>query len=80
MDQIYIEREGILQLGSNSYDIHFKFAMEIVPAIMLRGILPSGQEAKTQKIINVLGKSCERLLSTLDEVLLSYAERRGLLS
>jgi len=70
-------REGLLELGEIRGKIHYKFAGELIIAILLRGVPDSEQQGTFEKL---LGKSARlsRAVAAIDDVLACYARDRQL--
>jgi hypothetical protein len=70
-------REGLIELGEIRGKIHYKFAGELLIAILLRNVPDDQQE---QKFEEILGKtaSLSRALAAIDDVVACYARDRDL--
>ena len=78
LDQMDFDREGFYEIGQTLEDTHYKFASELVIAVLLRGVPEELQEAKIHTDFDTIA-SLIPVLSLIHEIFEMYARERRLL-
>lgn len=78
LDQMDFDREGFYEIGQTLEDTHYKFASELVIAVLLRDVPEELQEAKIHTDFDTIA-SLIPVLSLIHEIFEMYARERRLL-
>ena len=78
LDEMDFDREGFYEIGQTLEDTHYKFASELVIAVLLRGVPEDLQKSKIDTDFNTIAKLIP-VLSLIQEILEMYAKERRLL-
>ena len=78
LDQMDFDREGFYEIGQTLEDTYYKFASELVIAVLLRDVPEESQESKIRTDFNTIANLIP-VLSLIHEILEMYAKERRLL-
>jgi hypothetical protein len=79
LNNMHMDVAGLLQRGQHFRDTHFKFAAEMILAMMFRDTPAADQARKADNDTKRFVESVFDLLPVLDGIILSYAQDRGVL-
>ena len=77
LDEMDFDRWGFLEVGEILKDVHYKFAGELVTAILLRGVPEESQKSKIESDFKTIANLFP-VLPLIDEILGMYAKERRL--
>lgn len=78
LDEMDFDRWGFLEVGETLKDVHYKFAAELVTAILLRGVPEESQKSKIESDFKTIANLFP-VLSLIDEIFGMYTKERRLL-
>jgi hypothetical protein len=78
LDQMDFDREGFYEIGQTLEDTHYKFASELVVAVLLWGVPEELQKSKIRTDFNTIANLIP-VLSLIHEILGMYTKERQLL-
>jgi hypothetical protein len=79
LDNMDVERSGLLQLGSNFAKIHYKFTFELIMAMLFRKIPSNDQERYCQEMLNKIFEIVHATTDVIDNIIIMYAKTRRLI-
>ena len=77
LDEMDFDRWGFLEVGEILKDVHYKFAGELVTAILLRGVPEESQKSKIESDFKTIANLFP-VLPLIDEIFRMYAKERRL--
>ena len=78
LDEMDVERAGIFEVGQKLKDTHYKFAGELIVAILLAGVPEKQQAAKLESDLKTIANLFPAF-ALIEEILAMYAKERGLI-
>jgi hypothetical protein len=78
LQNIDMDRSGLLQIGDSFNTTHYKFCTELIVAVMFRDISSENQEAHAKEILDTLFAVVNALIDVADELIISYFNARKL--
>jgi len=78
LNEMSYEREGMLEAGKKLGDTHYKFAAELIVAILLVGVPDNQQDAKIERDFRTIA-GLFPAFPLIDDIIAMYAENKALI-